>query len=330
MRHPVRTGQCAALVLAGCAGGDRAADMAGSGGAAGYRAAPALARRWGPDRIGADQAYAGLAIRHGGVVRPGSGVTGGILDTGTDEDRPAFARTRIDEIFEPGAPNETGVLPSHGTAVAGVIAAGRESALPDRARGVAPGADLAVFAFGTGTGTGSPPEPDSDLPAEDFAEWSDIVEASDDDNAAEFRTVPEWRDGGRRVDFLDLSFGSFAIVDGYTEKELRNAHDRAIATIAQEGVEEKTISVWAAGNTNGLWRPSRNRRWAEPGREPGTSRNRAAAVPVIRPLQAAGMLSTLPPNEARAGGALIPPRPRGRFRTWGRPGNPRALPSQGS
>ena len=265
MRHFVLVTLCAALVLTGCAGSDRRAGMPDPGRppemedderrerlAAAYRAHAAFGRQWGLGRIGADQAYARLAMQHGEDVRPGSGVTVGIVDTGIDEEHPAFAQTRIDEVFLPGATDERGVLPSHGTAVASVIAGGRGSAtLPDDgAPGVAPGADLAVFAFGTDTDL--PPEPEPDLPTEYFPEWSDIIEASDDESASNLRTVLDWRDGERRVDFLNLSVGGFGIIDGYTETELRNVYDRTIATIAQQGVEEKTVFVWAAGNANGL------------------------------------------------------------------------------
>lgn len=265
MHHPVLAVLCATLFLAGCAGGDRRAGMPDPDGppdavaedderrdslAAGYRAHPAFGRQWGLGRIGADQAYARLAIRHGEDVRPGSGVTVGILDTGIDEDHPAFAHTRIDEVFLPGATNEMGILPSHGTAVASVVAGGRESTLPDGAQGVAPGADLAVFAFGTDTEP--PPDPDPDLPTGYLPEWSDIIDAFDGDTAAELRAPLDWRDGERRVDFLNLSFGGFGIIDGYSETELRTVFDRTIATIAQAGADEKTIFVWAAGNANGL------------------------------------------------------------------------------
>lgn len=265
MRCPVLGFLCAALVLTGCAGGDRRAGVPDSDPdaaieiedverrdrlAARYRTHPAFGRQWGLGRIGADQAYARLAIRLGKNVRPGSGVTVGILDTGIDEDHPAFPHTRIDEVFLSGATNEMGILPSHGTAVASVVAGGRESTLPDGAQGVAPGADLAVFAFGTDTEP--PPEPDPDLPTEYLPEWSDIIDAFDGDTAAELRAALDWRDGERRVDFLNLSFGGFGIIDGYSDTELRTVFDRTIATIAQEGADEKTIFVWAAGNANGL------------------------------------------------------------------------------
>ena len=62
----------------------------------------------------------------------------------------------------------------------------------------------------------------------------------------------DWRDGGRRVDFVNLSVGGFGIIDGYTETELRSVYDETIATIAQDGVEEKTVFRVGAGNANGL------------------------------------------------------------------------------
>ena len=170
MYHPLSAVLCATLVLAGCAGGDRRAGMPDPDTAveiedderrdrlaAGYRAHATFGMQWGLGRIGADQAYARLEVQHGEDVRPGAGVTVGIFDTGIDEDHPAFAHTRIDEVFLPGATNEIGILPSHGTAVASVVAAGRESTLPDGAQGVAPRADLVVFAIGTDTEPEPPP-----------------------------------------------------------------------------------------------------------------------------------------------------------------------------
>ena len=218
--------------------------------AAGYRSHPAFERQWGLGRVRADQAHARLALKHGEDVRPGADVTVGVFDTGIDEDHPAFAHTRITEVFLKEATNETGVLPSHGTAVASVIASGRESALPGGAQGIAPGADLVMFAFGLDVEP--PTEPYPELPTEYFPEWSDMIDEYDGENAAQLRTVLDWRDGGRRVDFLNLSVGGHGIIDGYTETELRSVYDETIAAIAQQGVDEKTVFVWAAGNENGL------------------------------------------------------------------------------
>ena len=54
------------------------------------------------------------------------------------------------------------------------------------------------------------------------------------------------------MDFLNLSIGSQGLIDGYTETELRSVMAQTIAAIAQEGAEEKTVFVWAAGNDNGV------------------------------------------------------------------------------
>ena len=87
MGYPVLAVLCAALVLTGCAGGDRPAVMPDPDRppesedherrdrlAAGYRAHPAFGRQWGLERIGADLAHARLAIQHGEDVRPGTRV----------------------------------------------------------------------------------------------------------------------------------------------------------------------------------------------------------------------------------------------------------------
>ena len=264
-----------ALALTGCLGGgqedmpvtempeedrEQVEALAGE-----YRTHPTFARQWGLARIGADQAYARLAIEHGEEVRPGAGVTVGVFDTGIDQDHPAFAETRIDEVFLPGTIDETGEFVSHGTAVAGVIAGTPATSLADGAQGVAWGADLAVFALYTGP----PPElelpPDLEIPpgvevppefefpqSEYFPPISDLLAEFDAEDAAQLRTILAWRDGERRVDFLNLSIGSQGLIDGFTETELRSVMAQTIAVIAQEDAEEKTIFVWAAGNDNGV------------------------------------------------------------------------------
>ena len=219
--------------------------------ASGYRSHPAFARQWGLGRTGADQAYARLAIQHGEDVRPGAGVTVGIVDTGIDEKHPAFGQTRVDEVFLPGSTDETGFLPSHGTAVASVIAGGRDSSLPDAAHGVAWGADLVVFADADLSEPPEPPPETVDFPTEYFPVWSDILDEFDAEIAGKLRTVLDWRDGERRIDFVNMSLGTHGIIDGYTETELHSVYERSIAAMAQEGVDEKTVFVWAAGNEYG-------------------------------------------------------------------------------
>ena len=257
---------CAALVLGGCIGSDEDTVMSAVGDppvvedrerietlASGYRAHPAFERQWALGRIGADVAYARLAIEHGEDVRPGAGVTVGVYDTGIDQDHPAFAETRIDEVFLPGTFDETGVMiPSHGTAVASVIAGTPASSLADGAQGVAWGVDLMVLALHSG-----PPDPEFppelEMPqTEWFPPPLDILPLYDDENSEEFRAILDWRDGERRVEFLNLSVASQGLIEDYTETELRSVMAQTIAAIAQEGVDEKTIFVWAAGNDNGI------------------------------------------------------------------------------
>ena len=281
---------CVALGLSGCLGGGREADMpvleeedherrealAGE-----YRSHPAFARQWGLGQVNADQAYARLALEHGEDVAPGSGVTVGVLDSGIDTEHPAFAHTRVDEVLLPGATDEIGILPSHGTAVAGIIAGGRESTLPDGAHGVAWGADLAVFA----NVVEEEPPPEPDLPTEYFPIWSDILDEFDSDYAEELRAVLDWRDGERRIDFLNLSLGSHGIIDGYTETELRAVYEETINTIAQADADEKVVFVWAAGNMNGLLcTPDQPNclRGMVVGASPGLEAGLAARIPELR------------------------------------------------
>ena len=74
-------------------------------------------------------------------------MTEGVFDTGIDQDHPAFAETRIDEVFLPGSIDETGEFVSHGTAFVGVIAGTPATSLANGAQSVAWGADLVVFAM---------------------------------------------------------------------------------------------------------------------------------------------------------------------------------------
>ena len=80
-----------------------------------------------------------------------------MIDTGIDTGHQVFAGKTVTEEFLDGATDETGTRTSHGTAVAGVIA-GRPSdahtANVNAARGVAWGADIAMFAIPLGSGGG--------------------------------------------------------------------------------------------------------------------------------------------------------------------------------
>ncbi len=69
--------------------------------------------------------------------------------------------------------------------------------------------------------------------------------------AAWFNQVLTWRDGTRKVDFLNLSVGDSGIIDSYSRAGMRNNFSNAIAAMAQAGAGEKTVFVWSAGNAHG-------------------------------------------------------------------------------
>ena len=205
-----------------------------------YRLAPGFQNQWGLDHIKADAAYANLNLLEGQDAEPGAGVTIGFLDTGIDLDHPTFAGKTIAEEFTPDAVDETGLDFSHGTAVASVAAGAKGVADDGSHHGVAWGADIAMFSLTLGTGDGvyRPVE------AESLATY-------DAEDAAVYEQALSWRDGARRVDILNLSFGYQGVIDRYTEQELRDYYSATLAALAQADAEEKAILVWAAGNSYG-------------------------------------------------------------------------------
>ena len=216
------------MAFGGCGGG-------GGGGTTAALTRPSDTRvafgdQWGLRAIDVNRAYANVARTEGPDAAPGEGVTIGFIDTGIDEDHTLFEGKTITEEFLPNARDETGNRSSHGTAVASVAAG----------RGVAPGADIAMFAIPLGTGGGT------------YVPVSlQTLRDNDSDYASEFSHVISWRDGQRAVDFLNLSFGYNGIIDDYSEQELRANFDQAIAAMAQTTATEKVILVWAAGNAHG-------------------------------------------------------------------------------
>ena len=209
--------------------------------AQGYADHPAFKIQWGLGSIGADRAYAHVNLLKSENTAPGAGVTIGFIDSGIDLEHPIFAGKRVTEVLMSDAVDETGEEDSsHGTAVASVAAGIRDHALPGGQQGVAWGADIAMFAIplGSGDGTYTP------VSIEALAEY-------DAETAQEFNQALSWRDGGRRVDVLNLSFGLQGLIDGYSEADLRANFSQAIAAMAQAGRDDKAILVWAAGNSNG-------------------------------------------------------------------------------
>ena len=207
--------------------------------ARGYADHPAFKVQWGLGSIGADRAYAHVNLLEGENAAPGSGVTIGFVDDGIDVEHPAFAGKTVTEVLIGDAVDQTGVDDySHGTAVASIAAGIRDRA--GGPHGVAWGADIAMFAIPLGEADGTYEPISLERLAESGAE-----------RVQEFSQALSWRDGARRVEILNLSLGYQGVIDGYGEADLRAHLSQAIAAMAQAGVADKAILVWAAGNSNG-------------------------------------------------------------------------------
>ncbi len=240
--EPPAQPQCIETAEAGCLepaawGGRRDRLAAGHTGAAAFR------NQWGLGAIGADRAWAQIELRHGAGAAPGRGVTVGLIDSGIDTAHPVFAGKRVSETFLDGATDERGERVSHGTAVASVIAArpGRAyTADVHAARGVAWGAELAMFAIPTG----EPGDHYDPLAPSGFGD-------ADERWAARVAHILDWSEGGRRLDFVNVSVGFPGIIDQYGEAALRQHFGNTIAALAQGDRDDRTVFVWAAGNGHG-------------------------------------------------------------------------------
>ena len=195
--------------------------------------------QWGLSAINADVAYANLELQLGPEVAPGEGVTVGLLDTGIDSSDPAFRDKTVIERFL-GATDEDGSEFSHGTAVASILAGEDIPGFAHDAHGVAWGADLVVFA----------------IPLGDAPELYDPIGIDELPGTAAyfaetFVEVLAWHFGSRRIEFLNLSLGVSGIIENYGEEEVREPFAPMVASMVQEGVEDKVVFVWAAGNDHG-------------------------------------------------------------------------------
>ena len=140
-----------------------------------------------------------------------------------------------------GDGDAAGDTTSHCTGVAAVIV-GRPSdshtAATRAGRGVAWGADVAMFAIATGSGGGNyVPVSLASLSNNDSG-WASLI-----------NSVIGWSSGA--IDFVNVSVGFTGIIEQYGEQELRDNFGNSIAALAQAGVSDKTVFVFSAGNGHG-------------------------------------------------------------------------------
>ena len=195
--------------------------------------------QWALGAVRADQAYADLKLKYGPDVAPGEGVLIGALDTGIDTGHPQFRSKEIIQQLLPGAADDDGVDISRGTAVASVIAGVDIPGYPYDAHGVARGADLVDFRLPSE----APPGADSPVTVDDLTAVDAYV--------SEYLGPPlEWRQEGRRIDFLNMSVAYQGLIQDFSEEDLREHMAASLSVLAQEASDDKVVLVLAAGNSN--------------------------------------------------------------------------------
>ena len=289
------TGGALVLVLSGCGGdGVRPSmppDMPEPDGSTTeetlrrtYAANPEFRNQYGLEQIKAHFAYARGAT--------GDGVMLGIVDSGVDPSHPKFeGKLETSNVggHDPDfgtcdhrAPDGTCLsLVGHGTFVAGIMAAGRRAS-PDASAASASAIhgvafDARVFSVGFRDTDeiledilGENPTPDQirDLP--------DLLRDIESGLERQFASAFERLNG--RVTAINASFGLPGNIEDFDAEALRGRFPNVIEAIAQADTQaaERTVYVWAAGNSNGEVNPDGSA-------ESATSVDIAAGLPVRIP-----------------------------------------------
>ncbi len=216
-----------------------------------YAMHPEFRNQYGLGQIGADYAYARGAT--------GAGVTLGIVDSGIDPAHPKFEgklethnlagyHPDFSACPEPSPDGSCFHNLGHGTFVGGIMAAGRRAKpdgvpiLDDATHGVA--FDARVISVGF-------PSLDQiieDTPPEDLSMMVHSLEARLEQQFAEAFTHLNGR-----ATAVNASFGLPGNIEAFTAEELRQRFPHVIDAIAQANTPagERTIYVWAAGNSRG-------------------------------------------------------------------------------
>ena len=157
-----------------------------------------------------------------------------------------FAGKTVSESIVSGPGAGDGSESSHGTTVASVLA-GRPSAeylAKGAGPGIAPGADVAMLAIALGSGS-RPYRPASlaSLRAADRGSggWGEL-----------FARAADWSHGGRKIDFVNASWGAEGIIEQYDKQELSRSLRQTITALAQAGAADKTVFVFSAGNAHNV------------------------------------------------------------------------------
>ena len=232
--------------------------------------------QYGLARIGAHYAYARGAT--------GEGVTLGIVDSGVDPDHPKFAgKLEASHVgdYDPDFGTCDEVAPDgtclsalgHGTLVAGIMAAARQQT-PDA--GAASGSPIHGVAFDAGVisvGVGSrdleevideivaeyPENPTPEQIEELQARVLDAVATLEGELERELEqhTAIAFSRLNGRVTAVNCSFGVPGNIEHFDAQELRERFPNVIEAMAQADTAagERTVYVWAAGNSHGEMEP---------------------------------------------------------------------------
>ncbi len=182
-----------------------------------YRSHPNFSNQYGLGLINAEVAYANLELKRGATEAsaPGGGVKVGIIDSGIDQNSPAFNQNLISESHLSGSMDETPAnwrsinSSSHGTAVASIISnvkgsdvwSGYPGIQNVHFHGISWGVTLEMISIPLGTGSGS------------YTPISlSVLRQQDRSQNAIFANALS-----KSIDFLNLSFGYAGTISAYSE-----------------------------------------------------------------------------------------------------------------